>query len=31
MSEIPTVSGLKDIANGLRLALKSINNKRFSK
>jgi len=28
---IKSVSGLKDIANGLRLALKSINNKRFSK
>ena len=28
---IKSVSGLKDIANGLKLALKSINNKRFSK
>ena len=27
---IKSVSGLKDIANGLKLALKSINNKRFS-
>ena len=27
---IKSVSGLKDLANGLKLALKSINNKRFS-